>query len=130
MRATRKGLKEDELAMFDLLLKDGLDKSSRERVKQASRELLAALKARLSELDRFWENEQTKADIRVFILDTVFDSLPTPPFSEDEKSLIGDNIYTHALVRPHNRWMCWRSAWCPLEYPEARSGKTFKRVRH
>ncbi len=33
------GLSEDELAMFDLLKKDGLDKAARERVKQASREL-------------------------------------------------------------------------------------------
>jgi type I restriction enzyme R subunit len=54
-RATREGLREDELAVFDLLQKDGLDKTARERVKQASRELLASVKARLSELDRFWE---------------------------------------------------------------------------
>lgn len=35
-RATREGLQEDELALFDLLQKDGLDATSRERVKQAS----------------------------------------------------------------------------------------------
>lgn len=94
-RATREGLKEDELAMFDLLQKDGLDKAARERVKQASRELLAAIKARLAELDRFWEKEQTKADIKVFILDSVYQSLPTPPFTEDEKALIANNVYAH-----------------------------------
>ena len=71
-RATREGLREDELALFDLLQKDGLDKTARERVKQASRELLASIKARLAELDRFWEKEQTKADVEVFILDEVF----------------------------------------------------------
>ncbi len=71
-RATREGLREDELALFDLLQKEGLDKTSRERVKQASRELLASIKARLAELDRFWEKEQTKADVEVFILDEVF----------------------------------------------------------
>ena len=37
-RATKEGLSEDELALFDLLQKDGLDKSSRETVKQASRD--------------------------------------------------------------------------------------------
>src|SRR5271166_3754190 len=63
----------------DLLQKDDLDKTSRERVKQASRELLASIKARLAELDRFWEKEQTKADVEVFILDEVFVKLPTPP---------------------------------------------------
>jgi type I restriction enzyme R subunit len=33
----REGLREDELALFDLLQKEGLDKTSRERVKQAIR---------------------------------------------------------------------------------------------
>ena len=94
-RATREGLAEDELALFDLLLKDGLDQSSRERVKQASRELLAAVKARLAELDRFWEKEQTKADVEVFILDKVFASLPTPPFTPAEKKLVASNVYAH-----------------------------------
>jgi hypothetical protein len=57
-RATREGLREDELALFDLLQKDGLDKASRERVKQASRELLASIKVRLADLDRFWEKRR------------------------------------------------------------------------
>lgn len=94
-RGTREGLREDELALFDLLQKDGLDKTSRERVKQASRELLASIKARLAELDRFWEKEQTKADIEVFILDEVFSSLPTPPFTVNEKKVVAGNVYAH-----------------------------------
>ena len=55
-------------------------------MKQASRALLAAIKARLAELDRFWENEQTKADVEIFILDEVFASLPTTPFTRKRKS--------------------------------------------
>lgn len=94
-RATREGLGEEELALFDLLQKDGIDKKARERVKQASRELLAAIKTRLAELDRFWEKEQTKADVEVFILDQVYSNLPTPPFSPDEKKLIAANVYAH-----------------------------------
>lgn len=94
-RATREGLVEEELALFDLLLKDGLDQTARERVKQASRELLAAVKARLAELDRFWEKEQTKADVEVFILDEVFSSLPTPPFTPAEKKIVAANVYAH-----------------------------------
>ena len=70
-------------------------KADRERVKQASRELLAAIKARLAELDRFWEKEQTKADVEVFILDDVFASLPTPPFTPEEKKLVAENVYAH-----------------------------------
>ena len=94
-RATREGLGEDELALFDLLQKDGLGKTSRERVKQASRELLTAIRARLAELDRFWEKEQTKADVEVFILDEVFASLPTPPFTPDEKKSLAASVYAH-----------------------------------
>lgn len=94
-RATREGLTEDELALFDLLQKDGLDKSSRERLKQASRELLAAIRSQLAELDRFWEKEQTKADVEVFILDRVYSSLPTPPFTAAEKEVVAANVYAH-----------------------------------
>jgi type I restriction enzyme R subunit len=94
-RAAKEGLREDELALFDLLQKDDLDRTSRERLKQASRELLASIKARLAELDRFWEKEQTKADVEVFILDKVFTSLPTPPFTPEEKTLVAENVYAH-----------------------------------
>ena len=94
-RAVEEGLTEDELALFDLLKKDNLGKAERERVKQASRELLAAIKARLTRLDRFWEKEQTKADVKVFILNEVFTSLPEPPFTSDEKQAVADVVYEH-----------------------------------
>lgn len=94
-RAVEEGLSEDELAVFDLLKKDNLGKAERERVKQASRELLKSIKARLAELDRFWEKEQTKADVRTLILDEVFTSLPTPPFTQEEKESVAANVYAH-----------------------------------
>ena len=94
-RAVEEGLSEDELALFDLLKKDDLGKAERERVKQSSRGLLAAIKARLAELDRFWEKEQTKAEVRVFILDEVFSSLPTPPFTTEEKEAVASDVYDH-----------------------------------
>ncbi|MCI0755542.1 type I restriction enzyme endonuclease domain-containing protein [Teichococcus vastitatis] len=102
MRATREGLQQDELALFDLLQKEGLDKAARERVKQASRDLLAAIKARLSELDRFWEKEQTKAEVEVFILDDVFAKLPTPPFTAEEKKRVATNVYAHLWQQAMN----------------------------
>lgn len=95
MRAAKEGLGEDELALFDLLTKANLDKPSRERVKQASRELLAAIKKQLAELDRFWEKEQTKAAVRTFILDRVYVSLPTPPFTPEEKAVVANRVYDH-----------------------------------
>ena len=94
-RAIEEGLSEDELALFDLLKKEDLGTAARERVKQASRDLLASIKARLKELDRFWEKEQTKAEVKVFILDEVYASLPTPPFTPEEKEAVAAEVYTH-----------------------------------
>ena len=94
-RAVEEGLDEHELALFDLLKKDNLARAERERVKQASRNLLASIKVRLSELDRFWEKEQTKADVEVFILDEVYANLPTPPFTAEEKKVVAAEVYAH-----------------------------------
>ena len=94
-RAVEEGLSEDELALFDLLKKAKLGGAEREKVKQASRDLLAAIKTRLAGLDRFWEKEQTKAEVQVFILDEVFTSLPTPPFTLGEKEAVASDVYDH-----------------------------------
>ena len=94
-RAVEEGLSEDELALFDLLEKDDLSKAERERVKQASRDLLASIRERLAELDRFWEKEQTKAEVKVFILDEVHTRLPASPFTIEEREAVAAQIYAH-----------------------------------
>ena len=94
-RAVEEGLDEDELALFDLMKKENLGKAERERVKQASRELLASIKEQLAKIDRFWEKEQTKGDVKVHILNKVHASLPTPPFTNDDKQFVADNVYEH-----------------------------------
>jgi type I restriction enzyme R subunit len=75
--------------------KGSIDKVARERVKKASRDLLAAVKARIAELDRFWEKEQTKGDVETLILDHVYTSLPAPPFTDDDKKAVAANVYAH-----------------------------------
>ncbi len=88
-RAVEEGLGEEELALFDLLKKDNLGKAERERVKQASREASCNLSGRsYPSLIHFWEKEQTKADVEIFILDKVYSSLPTPPFTAEEKEMV------------------------------------------
>jgi type I restriction enzyme R subunit len=94
-RAARENLSDEELAVFDLLKRDDLTKADRQRVKQASREMLASIRARLAELDRFWEKEQTKGEVEAFILDEVFIKLPSPPFTPEEKKLVATNVYAH-----------------------------------
>lgn len=99
-RAVKEGLDEDELALFDLLQKkEGLGRAERERVKQASRDLLAKVTARLAELDRFWEKEQTKAEIETLILDELYLSLPDPPFTPEDKTKVATVVYTHLWQR-------------------------------
>ena len=94
-RAVEEGLDEDELALFDLMKKENLGKAERERVKQASRELLASIKEQLAKIDRFWEKEQTIGEVKVHILNKVHASLPTPPFTNNEKKAVADNVYAH-----------------------------------
>jgi len=94
-RAARENLSDEELAVFDLLKRDDLTKTDRERVKQASRDMLNSITARLAELDRFWEKEQTKGEVEAFILDEIFIKLPSPPFTPEEKKLVADNVYAH-----------------------------------
>ncbi|HJU19292.1 MAG TPA: type I restriction endonuclease subunit R [Stellaceae bacterium] len=94
-RAAREGLSEAELALFDLLQKDGLDKTTREQVKLTSKALLTAIQNQLKELDRFWEKEQTKAEVEYTILNELYTNLPTPPFTADEKESLAREVYGH-----------------------------------
>jgi type I restriction enzyme R subunit len=94
-RAAEEGLSEEEYALFCLLQKDSISKSDREKVKLASRSLLDALRKLIAERERWTEKEQTQAEVEVLILDSIYQSLPTPPFSDIEKETIAKNVYQH-----------------------------------
>lgn len=94
-RATEEGLSEDELALFDLLKKPDMTKTDRERVKQASRGLLASIQSLIAPLERWTDKEQTQAEVEVFILDHLFKVLPSPPFSDDDKQAVAKRVYQH-----------------------------------
>lgn len=94
-RAAEEGLTEDELALFDLLKKENLSKADRERVKLASRSLLESVSKLIAPLERWTDKEQTQAEVEVGILDHVFQTLPTPPFTTDEKQLAAKRVYQH-----------------------------------
>ncbi len=94
-RAAEEGLSEDELALFDLLQKENLSKADRERLKHASKELLDELRRLIAPLDTWTQKEKTQAEVEVFILDRVFQLLPTPPFSEEEKEAAARRAYRH-----------------------------------
>jgi len=98
-RIVQEGLSADELALFDMLAKENLSKSEREKLKQASRSLLASLLELLRPMERWTEKEQTQAEVRVFILDRLFEALPNPPYSPEETQRVADEVYNYVWQR-------------------------------
>ena len=98
-RAAEEGLSEDELALFDLLLKEKISKADREKLKQASRALLASLRELIEPMPKWTQNTSTQAEVKVFILDSLWQSLPRPPFSDDETEALADRVYDYVWER-------------------------------
>ncbi len=94
-RSVEEGLSEDQLALFDLLQRSDLSRADRERIKQASRELLAGILEVIAPLDRWTEKEQTQAEVETFILDHVYQALPEPPYTPDDKQKMAALVYRH-----------------------------------
>ena len=94
-RAVEEGLSEEQLALFDLLQRSDLPKPDRERIKQASRELLAGVLQVIAPLDRWTEKEQTQAEVETFILDHVYQVLPEPPYTPEDKQEVAVLVYRH-----------------------------------
>jgi type I restriction enzyme, R subunit len=94
-RAAQEGLSRDELALFDLLSQTQISKADRERLKQASKRLLASLQELLKPMENWTQKEQTQAEVKVFILDRLFETLPNPPYSTDETQAAADRIYEY-----------------------------------
>jgi type I restriction enzyme R subunit len=94
-RAAEEGLSDDELALFDLLFKESIGKADREKLKQASKSLLASLDKLLKTMPTWTENSATQAEVEVFILDNLWRSLPRPPFSEQETEVLADRVYDY-----------------------------------
>ena len=94
-RAVNEGLSEEQLALFDLLGRDDLTKTDRERIKLASKELLAGVLAVIAPLDRWTEKEQTQAEVETFILDHVYQTLPEPPYTPEDKAQLAQLVYRH-----------------------------------
>ena len=98
-RAAEEGLSQDEKALFDLLYKDTTSKADRERLKQASRQLLASLQQLLQPMERWTEKEQTQAEVRMFILDQLCALLPDPPYTPEDTESVANVIYDFVWQR-------------------------------
>ena len=76
-RYVREGFDSDEeLTMFDLLVKDSLSKEEIKKVKKLAQTMLAKIKARIHELDHWRDKEEPQSIISVLIRDILWAELP------------------------------------------------------
>lgn len=94
-RSVREGLSEEELAIFDLFQKRKISKVDRERLKQASRRLLKSIESITRRISQWKSKDSTRAEVETEILDEVYRLLPSPPFSEQEKEEIAEDLYNY-----------------------------------
>jgi type I restriction enzyme, R subunit len=98
-RAAEEGLSDDELVLFDLLFNEKITKADRERLKQASKSLLASLQELLNSMPTWTQNTSTQAEVKVFILDNLWQSLPRPPFTVEETEVLAGRVYDYVWQR-------------------------------
>jgi len=98
-RAASEGLSDDELALFDLLMRADLSKTDREKLKQGSQQLLQSLTELLRPMQQWTQKEQTQAEVEVFILDKLFDVIPMPPYTEDDAQAAAERVYQYIWQR-------------------------------
>jgi type I restriction enzyme R subunit len=90
-RSVKENLSEDELAIFDLLIKDNLNPDEVATIKGATHELLVNLKPLL--VPHWRDFETNRAGVKIAISDLLFTKLPEPTYTEKECELKGFEIY-------------------------------------
>ena len=76
-RYVREGFENDEeLTMFDLLVKESLSKEDVKKVKKLAQTMLSKIKERIHELDHWRDKEETRSIISVMIRDLLWAQLP------------------------------------------------------
>lgn len=98
-RYVREGFKSDEeLAMFDVLVKKDLSKEDIKKLKSVAQELLEKIKTQLAGMDHPFDKPMTKATIIVTIRDMLWQGLPE---SYPEESIVyyRDQVYEYVSQR-------------------------------
>ncbi len=98
-RYAREGFTSDEeLSLYDLLFKEGLEKEDIKKLKSVASSLLRKIKDRIEELDHWTDKEETRADVKILIRDTLWQELPA---CYDEASFqdCREKIYNYVYQR-------------------------------
>ena len=98
-KAAEEGLTEDEYALFQMLFREHISKADRERLKQASQSLLKSLLELLEPMHDWTKNAATQAQVETVIRDTLWQTLPQPPFTEEETENLVMRVYNYVWDR-------------------------------
>jgi len=90
-RAVKENLSEEELAIFDLLVKDNLNPDEVAIIKGTAHELLLNLRPLL--VAHWRDFETNRAGVKITISDLLFTKLPEPTYTEKDCELKGFAVY-------------------------------------
>ena len=98
-RYVREGFKSDEeLSLYDLLLKENLSKPEIRKLKDVAINLLAKIKGQLAGMDHPFDKPTTRATLIITIRDVLWQELPES-YSEESISYYRDTIYNYVSQR-------------------------------
>ena len=94
-RYVREGFENDEqLSMFDILMRDNLSKEDIKKIKKVAVELLDKIKQQLAGMDHPFDKPNTKATIIITIRDVLWQELPES-YSEESITQYRDAVYNY-----------------------------------
>lgn len=98
-RYVREGFEDDEqLSMFDVLMKDNLTKEDIKKLKKVAKELLEKIKQLLATMDHPFDKQETRSIIFNTIRDTLWEGLPDS-YSDDSFVYCRDAVYSYVSQR-------------------------------
>ncbi len=98
-RYVREGFENDEqLSMYDLLMKDDLSKEDIRKLKKVAVDLLTKIKGLLETMDHPFDKRETKATIIIAIRDILWRELPES-YSDESINYYKDTVYNYVYQR-------------------------------
>ena len=98
-RYVREGFENDEqLSMYDVLMKDNLSKEDIKKLKKVAVDLLAKIKDLIGTMDHPFDKRETKATIIIAIRDTLWSELPES-YSDESINYYKDAVYNYVSQR-------------------------------
>ena len=98
-RYVREGFENDEqLSMYDVLMKDNLSKEDIKKLKKVAVDLLAKIKDLIETMDHPFDKRETKATIIIAIRDTLWSELPES-YSDESINYYKDAVYNYVSQR-------------------------------